>query len=137
MPPTHYGWPSQPSTPARSGGIRVPRPALIGLALLAVGLMTGLTRSPRGLLVIVAACLLVATWDAGRGRFLRVVALLALLVLAAPAPLPEKPHRPPVKVQAGQADRLERARTFTGELHKWAASGFTTPAPWAPKKEAR
>jgi apolipoprotein N-acyltransferase len=124
------GWPSQPASPVRSGGVRIPRPVIIGLALLTVGLLVGLTRSPRGLMVIAAACLLVALFDThrGAGRLLRVVALLALLVFAAPAPVPERPAerrpRPPVKVEAVQPDRLKEARQRVAELWARAAAGF-------------
>jgi hypothetical protein len=142
MTTQQYGWGPPPPT-TRSGGVRIPRPVIVLLGLLCVGLLTGLTRSPRGLGVIAAAALLVATWDAGRGRFLRVAALLALLVLAAPAPLPEQPaQRPPARAKlqapkAPQADRLQGAREFTADVWGWAASGFTTPAPWAPDPKAK
>lgn len=111
--------PQQPS--GRSGvNIMIPRPLLILLALLTVGLLTGHTRSPRGLVVVGAAWVLVSTWDATRGRFLRVAALLALLVFSAPAPVPERPIKPPV-----QTANVQEARGFVGDRFACFASGFS------------
>ena len=140
-PPLMPSW-GAPPQPTR-GGVRIPRPVVILLGLLTVGLLAGLTRSPRGLLVIAAACLLVATWDASRrgGGILRVVALLALLMLAAPAPISEQPsHRKaPMTVEATQADQLAEARCSVVSLYASLAQGFpalpdATPCPPSRKR---
>jgi hypothetical protein len=135
MHPAH-GWGSPtPPTPARSG-VRIPRPLIIGLALLCVGLLAGLTRSPRGLLVIAAAWLLVALFDTRRaaGRWLRVAALVALLLAAAPAPTPTRPavRRPPAASTEATQVSLEDVRGQVADLWQQVASGFsraTTPPP--------
>jgi hypothetical protein len=119
-----YPPPSQPSSGGSGFQVRVPRPILVVLLLLTVGLLTGHTRSPRGLVVVGAAWLLVSTWNAARGRFLRVLALGLLLVFSAPAPLPERPVRPPVR--AGTSNKgVEKARVFVGDRFACFASGYS------------
>jgi hypothetical protein len=130
-PAQGWGTPT-PATRTRSG-IRLPRPLIIGLALLTIGLLFGLTRTPRGLLVIAAAGVLVALFDARRAsaRWLRVVVLVVLLAAAAPASLPERVDqpaarpRPPVKVETAQVDHLEQARGAVADLYQRLASGFS------------
>jgi hypothetical protein len=141
VPGQGYGWPPhQPPSfrtrPRLGGGVwaRIRHQLAIGLALFTAALLFGLLRSPRGLLAVGLAWALVGLLSAHRanGRGLRAVleyGLVALLVLlvanVGTTPEPPAVPRPPVKVEATQADQLKQARGAVADLWQRAASGFS------------
>jgi len=126
-----YRWPGQPTPPqpARLRG-RVGHQLVIGLALLTVGLLSGLTRSGRGLLAIGVAWVVLGLLATHRAAGLRqavracteyamVAALVLLVVGAAPAPAEAPPRRPPAaKAKPAQGDPLEAARARLADIRE-------------------
>lgn|GEM_PF-2701620 len=133
-----YGWPSQPLAPPRSrsgppGGMR--HQLVIGLVLLTLGFLFGLTTSSRGLLAIGLAWVVVGflarrradgwrEWVKGLVEYATVAALMFALFTAAPAPPAKAPARKhPPAAERTQADPWAEFRKKAEQLWTRAAAG--------------
>ena len=125
-----YGWPYQPSPPARSrsrpaGGVR--HQLVIGGTLLTLALLAGLLRSSRGFVAVGLAWVVVGLlarrrvdgwreWAKAVVEYATVAALAVAVLTAGPAPAERpKPRPPAAKAKAAESDPLEGARAWFAE----------------------